>query len=51
MDTAKEVLAFRLTYGITDPVLALGIPPSEEQPNIGVTWHHDLDRRLATPRA
>ena len=50
MDTAIEVFAFRLTYGITDPAVALGSPPSEEHPQHRRDWYQDLDRRLATLR-
>jgi hypothetical protein len=50
MDTAIGILAFRLSYGLSGPVLALGIPPSEEQPQHRRDWYQDLDRRLATLR-
>jgi DNA repair exonuclease SbcCD ATPase subunit len=50
MDAAVEVLAFRLTYDITHPVVALGIPPSAEQPQHRRDWYQDLGRRLAQLR-
>jgi chromosome segregation ATPase len=50
MDTAVGVLAFRITYDITDPIAALGIPPSEEQPQHKRDWRRDLNQRLARLR-
>jgi chromosome segregation ATPase len=48
LDTAVEVLAFRLTYGITDPAVALGPRPSEEHLKHRRDWYGDLNRRLPT---
>jgi hypothetical protein len=50
MDTATEVLAFRLTYGITNPAVALGSPPTEEHPQHRREWYRDLNRLLVTLR-
>jgi hypothetical protein len=33
LDTATEVIAYRITYRVTDPVLALGAPPNPSTPN------------------
>jgi hypothetical protein len=48
MDAATDVLAYRVTYLITDPVLALGTPPEPEARPWRQAAYQDLVRRLRT---
>ncbi|MFC8223756.1 hypothetical protein ACFUTY_37010 [Streptomyces sp. NPDC057362] len=45
MDLATQVLAYRITYGITDQVVALGPAPDEYVPR-RTEWHRDLTKDL-----
>ncbi|MDF4254606.1 hypothetical protein [Streptomyces sp. WMMB303] len=45
MDLATQVLAYRVTYTITDHVLALGPEPDQHEPR-RISWHHQLTRAL-----
>lgn len=44
LDTAVDVLAYRLTYGITDDALALGTPPTDD--TLRIAWHQELTKNL-----
>jgi hypothetical protein len=46
MDAATDVLAYRVTYQITDPVVALGTPPDGHRAPRRTAWHQDLTREL-----
>ena len=46
MDAATDVLAYRLTYRITDPVVALGTPPDGHRAPRRTAWHQELTREL-----
>jgi chromosome segregation ATPase len=46
MDAATALLAYRVTYGVTDPVVALGGEPREQDGAHRRAWHHRLRRRL-----
>jgi len=48
MDAATELLAYRVTYEVSDPILALGPEPTGEEGEGGRRrgWHHRLRRRL-----
>jgi DNA repair exonuclease SbcCD ATPase subunit len=45
MDLATQVLAYRVTYGITDQVVALGPAPDEYVPR-RTEWHRELTKDL-----
>lgn len=45
LDTATEVVAYRITYKITDPVLALGAKPDMNSPE-QYRWHQELLDKL-----
>lgn len=45
MDHATQVLAYRVTYGITDQVVALGAAPDEYVPR-RTEWHRELVKNL-----
>ncbi|WP_333751505.1 hypothetical protein [Streptomyces sp. IBSBF 2394] len=45
MDLATQVLAYRITYGITDQVVALGPAPDEYVPR-RTEWHRELTKDL-----
>lgn len=45
LNTATEVVAYRITYGITNPVLALGAKPDINDSD-RYSWHHQLVDRL-----
>jgi chromosome segregation ATPase len=47
LDRAVEVLAYRITYGITDPARPLGLPPPEDAPSHRVDWGRELERQLS----
>jgi hypothetical protein len=47
VQTATSLLMYRLTYAVTDPVVALG-PPAEPGPR--GTWRHDLDETMRALR-
>lgn len=47
MEAATELLAYRVTYEVTDPILALGPEPTgEDDGGRRRGWHHRLRRRL-----
>ncbi|MGW7673741.1 hypothetical protein ACWGJX_42690 [Streptomyces sp. NPDC054775] len=46
MDAATDVLAYRVTYRITDPVIALGAPPDGHRTSRRTAWHQELTREL-----
>jgi hypothetical protein len=48
MDTATSLLAYRITYEVVDPVVALGEPAHDDPRR--EKWHRDLERRLAKRR-
>ncbi|MEU2874415.1 CopG family transcriptional regulator [Streptomyces olivoreticuli] len=45
MDTATDALAYRATYQVTDPVVALG-PELEEYVPRRASWHRELTKEL-----
>jgi chromosome segregation ATPase len=45
MDHATEVLAYRVTYGVTDQAVALGAAPDEYVPR-RTEWHRELIKNL-----
>jgi chromosome segregation ATPase len=45
LDTATEVLAYRFTYGITDPILALGVKPDANNRD-RYHWYRELLDKL-----
>ncbi|GAA3609536.1 hypothetical protein GCM10022223_27010 [Kineosporia mesophila] len=55
MDVATSLLAYRATYAVTDPILALGLPPVDGENPRRRAWYHQLRRqfddldRAATP--
>ncbi|MDT5034770.1 MAG: hypothetical protein QOC94_4941 [Actinoplanes sp.] len=48
MNTATSLLAYRVTYEVVDPVVALGEPTHDDPRR--EKWHRDLGRRLASRR-
>lgn len=46
MDAATTLLAYRVTYGVTDPIVALGPEPVEADGSRRRAWHHGLRRQL-----
>ncbi|MGW7674075.1 CopG family transcriptional regulator [Streptomyces sp. NPDC054775] len=46
MDAATDVLAYRVTYQVTDPVVALGTPPDSQRSPRRTAWHQELTREL-----
>ena len=46
MEAATALLAYRVTYGVTDPVVALGSEPGDRESKRRRDWHHLLKRRL-----
>jgi FdhD protein len=46
MEAATHLLAYRVTYGITDPVVALGSEPGEGHTARRRAWHQQLKRQL-----
>jgi|GEM_PF-2676900 len=46
MEVAVDLLAYRVTYDITDPSVALGPDPAPEDSPRRRAWHHQLRRRL-----
>lgn len=46
MDAATDVLAYRVTYRVTDPVVALGTPPDAHRASRRTAWRHELTREL-----
>ncbi|MFD5848114.1 CopG family transcriptional regulator [Streptomyces chartreusis] len=46
MDAATDVLAYRVTHQITDPVVALGGPPDGHRAPRRTAWHQELAREL-----
>jgi hypothetical protein len=47
LQAGTDLLAYRTTYGITDPVVALGSAPSSDSSSRRVTWHSKLAGKLA----
>jgi chromosome segregation ATPase len=47
MDVATTLLAYRVTYGVTDPILALGREPGEGETARRRAWYQQLRRQLA----
>jgi chromosome segregation ATPase len=47
MDVATSLLAYRVTYGVTDPVVALGRPPAEAETARRRAWYQQLRRQFA----
>jgi hypothetical protein len=48
MDTATSLLAYRVTYEVADPVVALGEPAHDDPRR--EKWRRDIERRLAKRR-
>jgi chromosome segregation ATPase len=46
MDVGTSLLAYRVTYGVTDPVVALGRPPAEAETARRRAWHQQLRRQF-----
>jgi chromosome segregation ATPase len=46
MDAATGLLAYRVTYGVTDPIVALGADPGEQHSARRRAWHQQLRRVL-----
>jgi hypothetical protein len=46
MDVATSLLAYRVTYGVTDPVVALGNPPAEAETARRRAWYQQLRRQF-----
>jgi chromosome segregation ATPase len=46
MDVATSLLAYRLTYGVTDPVMGLGRPPAEAETARRRAWYQQLRRQF-----
>jgi hypothetical protein len=46
MDVATSLLAYRVTYGVTDPVVALGSPPVEAESARRRAWYQQLRRQF-----
>jgi len=47
MDVATSLLAYRVTYGVNDPVLALGRQPSEAETPRRRAWYWQLRRQFS----
>ena len=46
MDVATSLLAYRVTYGVTDPVVALGRPPADLETARRRAWYQQLRRQF-----
>jgi hypothetical protein len=46
MDAATGLLAYRVTYAVTDPIVALGAEPSDRHSQRRRAWHQQLKRLL-----
>lgn len=46
MDAATGLLAYRVTYGVTDPIVALGPDPGEHHSLRRRAWHQQLRRMI-----
>jgi hypothetical protein len=46
MDAATQLLAYRVTYGVTDPIVPLGFEPGEQHTGRRRAWHQQLKRQL-----
>jgi hypothetical protein len=47
MDVATSLLAYRVTYGVTDPVMALGRAPAEAETARRRAWYQQLRRQFS----
>jgi hypothetical protein len=47
MDVATSLLAYRVTYDVNDPIVALGPEPGEGETARRRAWHRQLRRQLA----
>jgi chromosome segregation ATPase len=47
MDVATSLLAYRVTYGVTDPVVALGRAPAESETARRRAWYQQLRRQFS----
>ncbi|OEJ21734.1 hypothetical protein AS594_39155 [Streptomyces agglomeratus] len=46
IEAATDFLAYRITYQVTDKVVALGTAPSKSAEPIRRTWHKELTEEL-----
>ncbi|GAB6900136.1 hypothetical protein [Kineosporia succinea] len=46
MDVATSLLAYRATYSVTDPIMALGVPPVDGENPRRRAWYHQLRRQF-----
>lgn len=46
MEVATSLLAYRATYSVTDPFLALGAPPTDRENPRRRAWYHQLRRQF-----
>ncbi|MFI8930639.1 hypothetical protein ACIG3E_23545 [Streptomyces sp. NPDC053474] len=46
MDTGTQVLAYRITYLVTDPVVALGLKPDAAREPRWASWYEELNKKL-----
>lgn len=46
MEVATSLLAYRATYSVTDPFMALGTPPSDRENPRRRAWYHQLRRQF-----
>jgi chromosome segregation ATPase len=46
MEVGTELLAYRVSYQVSDPVVALGFEPTEQDSARRRAWHHRLKRQL-----
>jgi hypothetical protein len=46
MEVATSLLAYRVTYGVTDPIVALGKPPGEAETTRRRAWYQQLRRQF-----
>ena len=44
--TATSLLAYRITYTVTDPIVALGAPPASGDTDRRAAWYQELDRAM-----
>lgn len=48
MDTATDLLAYRIIYGVIDPVVALGAKPDGRRQSRRTAWHPSTEPRGST---